>query len=497
MLIFLAITANFIPPLQAPDEPVHAARSLEVALGKIQLLEPDASQQAKGLLFVNLDFLYKSIDLAQANSTGSQNSYGHQKELLKSKKLKELYSEIPSPGLNLRHQMIGYTGLNYWPQALSMKLGMIFNSSFLTAYQIGRFLQQLTGAIVFGYCLDAFIRAQCWSGLSGAVILSLPMSMFLISSLSGDAVILESAILMAICLEGLLLQKPVLGSKYFSRTARTNNTVAPYIILSLSFAWLASKASYIPLAASQAAIAFFHSRKSRLTAAARFTRGIAASFCLTILIFSLAWLSYTEAPLRQVFSTRIPIELQASRKQLVYSLNGNFIGIINNTISRDSQTLANQAIGVLGSLDKPLISEWLYTAIKILAGCCLIIPILGEPQRPSSSEVAWNLLIAVVLLVSAILSGYLVLGAIWSTWTSKASLVVEGLQGRHLLPLTPIFSVIMSLAGTAKGILPRSNHGFSGLASRLSPRVLAKIILLGGCMLNFWAYLQAVGHWYL
>lgn len=107
-----------------------------------------------------------------------------------------------------------------------------------------------------------------------------------------------------------------------------------------------------------------------------------------------------------------------------------------------------------------------------------------------------SILTAFLLFIGLASSAYLVLGAIWTTWTSEHSLVVEGVQGRHFLPLLPSIPVIVLLIGSWLGGRLKSLKADIIQFPGYWTYGLGIVVSTLGIAINFMAYIETVNLWY-
>jgi len=107
--------------------------------------------------------------------------------------------------------------------------------------------------------LHAALNFSCWSGIFGTVLMSLPMTLHLVSSFSGDALVIESAIILAIILEILIRQTWQSNLSTIRRSRRPDNLLLTAAVgILFSCACLISKASYLPSALTQALASIYY-----------------------------------------------------------------------------------------------------------------------------------------------------------------------------------------------------------------------------------------------
>jgi len=398
--------------------------------------------------------------------------------------------------------MLGYTGINYFPQAIAINIAKMLNASVLDAYRLGQLLQQIAGSMTFALSLHAALNFSCWSGIFGTVLMSLPMTLHLVSSFSGDALVIESAIILAIILEILIRQTWQSNLSTIRRSRRPDNLLLTAAVgILFSYACLISKASYLPSALTQAlaSIYYLHLRQDNTKKYAITLSVLTLVGLIAVSFSSLHWLNYTTESMRILFDSRLPIEIQSNRQFQVSHFSIAFVRTIFKTLILNETDLWRQLIGNLGSLNKPLARESYYTIISLIISLGVFVPLglgLLTGLAHSSRTQKLSILTAVLLFIGLASSAYLVLGAIWTTWTSEQSLVVEGVQGRHFLPLLPSIPVITLLIGSWLGGRIQSFKA-NAIPSPDNWTCQAGMIISAlGISVNFKAYIDTVNFWY-
>ena len=492
-LIIIHSIGNLVPAFQAPDEPIHFSRTIEVSKRLTVLQRHAKAKSIEGLLYTDIDSFYEYIQQTDPLYNRAAPPNRTETKSIMNSRIDELYSISYMPGFNLRHQMLGYTGINYFPQSLAVELGSLFNQTLSSTYLIGRFFQELIASLVFGLSLFAFSRHQSWAGGLGIIILTLPMTLHLISSFSGDALVIESSILLAIITD-ILITTSI--AKSISSRDNGPQLSLTTIGLLLSYAVFISKASYIPIALALAVISyaflrakFFVSHKKTSPLLLSILGGIAL-----ITTVSVQWLRYTTPALRGLFESRLDASIQLQRKSELIQDPTQLISAIWATISSKWADLARETIGVLGSLNKPLPHIYWYQACSAALVLFALIPLVTKRRLTTQGTACNDLIIGSLIAVFTGLwmSCYLVFGAVWTTWSSASSLTIEGLQGRHFLPLLSsmvIFTRLLSLSP----FWPASTNTS---ASRNLDFNIASYILGVGICINIAAYTATIRYWY-
>ena len=125
------------------------------------------------------------------------------------------------------------------------------------------------------------------------------------------------------------------------------------------------------------------------------------------------------------------------------------IFVVYHTIMADKTFYYESAIGILGWLDTPL-PHWVYPVFGFII-CLTVAPLLASLTRSLDT---WS-----PFLVATVFGTLLFLGvevALYATWTPVGAPIVQGVQGRYLLPILPLL-----------GLLARNSEGDGRLPALL------------------------------
>lgn len=328
----------------------------------------------------------------------------------------------------------GYFPLLYMPGALAIGATRLFGGSPYQAFLAMRIANLLLFSLLGSASL---LLARQGAALAFSVLL-LPMTLNLAASTSQD---------------GLLLATTTLALALLGRAGAAHAVARSgcyYGAATLLGAVALTKSPYLPL------VALLLLPLDRPIGAAEARRRIAT--CLLAALPSLLWLawahdvsalplelaSYDAGPL---WPGPRPAVFEASdpaaqlRVVLVHPLGVAAAGL--RTLWRDRMLLPEQMIGQLGWLNLRL-PGWLYPAWMLAAAAAVLAD--ARDGRPTGTDQGWRnagLAVAVALLglILVMLSEYL-------TWSPVGHDWIEGVQGRHLLPLLPVLGfAIPSLPG--------------------------------------------------
>ena len=154
------------------------------------------------------------------------------------------------------------------------------------------------------------------------------------------------------------------------------------------------------------------------------------------------------------------------------------IVVIYHTLIANKTFYYESAVGILGWLDTPL-PHWIYPVFGFIV-LLAIAPLLASLTR---SLATWS-----PFLVAALSGVLLFLGieiALYATWTPVGAPIVQGVQGRYLLPILPLL-----------GLLARTSEGHGRLQSMLGRLavsavacevVLSLVVVPATLITRFWA----------
>jgi uncharacterized membrane protein len=399
--IFLVCTIVFglglvflIPPFQAPDEPGHFFRAYQISEGRwiaraengVCGGELPASLVAVGKPFVRLEFKPR-----QKTSRA---------EIVQTMKIPLAARERK---FVLFAQVI-YPPVAYVPQAVAIGLGRELGISALGLMYLGRLANLLVFA-GFG-CVSLAIVPMFGRPL--ALILLMPMTLFLAASLSGDVVtdwlaMLLSAMVLRACCEPTRLGLWQLGA-----------------IALVSLGLALTKLAYFPLVGLVA-----------LIPAARFGGGRAKSifltglFALTILAET-AWIIGTAGLHAELH------EIADPHKQATLLLRHpwNLLVLIWHFLVRDGWNMVRGFIGSrLGWMDTKLVDP--IVTVYLLVLIASLWPRSADKAAPPPRGLGR----IVLLCVGSTLGAVGLLNYIF--WNPVGDRYIDGLQGRYLIPVAP------------------------------------------------------------
>lgn len=412
--IALLVLSILVPPFQSPDEISHFNRAYTISNGQILL-----TNNGKGLLdekLIHFESIFEVIPFhyENKNSLGLERS---SKELNWTGNLKEV--ELSNVAV--------YFPLSYVPQSAGVAIGRILDISIYDSYKLSKFIT------IFLCLLGIYFASRIYPiSPLGYFVLSMPMTIFQISSTSPDGVIFSlSAII------GALLAKALDKSKEF--------TFKELCIFSLlCFVICTNKINMFPIL-----LFYFLILRVRNIDFGR-------SLFIFTLISIVSWnlFSYSSFIGGEHFSARAEIGVTDKLKFYIYNLGALFKVFFNtfSSLETNTNTLA-QFVGVLGWLDAPLPS--FNYVVLILIGLSILFLGVGKVND------VFNFTINLLIFLAVILGTYFIL---LITWTPLNFEVIQGVQGRYFIPLALIFSYMFY----PKGNLVNLSYRMSLIALILS-----------------------------
>ena len=388
-LVHLAVT----PPFQAPDEAAHFFRAWRVSEGRLDLRP--GSERAwidvpAGLLRTG-EALYGAPPFRAARAISFD-------ELRRA-------AAVPAGAARERVYVpntLQYTFVPYVPQAAGIALARAFGGSALGALYAARLSNLVVASLLIAWAIR---RLPAYRWLTAALALT-PMAVALRASASADALALAAACSFVAVVVGLAW-----GSSARGR---------PDLVLLLAAAALlcATKAAYVPLLALVLLVprdrwpSVVRPRWAWLVAFAALTTAVT---------------TWVLATARAVPALRVDAPVDPPR-QIAHALAHplDFAGIVIRDYVVHAPRYAAQLVGKLGWLDVPLPLIFLGAYLALLAALLVLDGSRGIEVRGWQRWLVGGAAACCLILVSA---------SQYALWTPLRASVVEGVQGRHLLPI--------------------------------------------------------------
>jgi hypothetical protein len=392
-LASLAVLAMdlIVPPLSAPDEFNHLFRAAMISSGRI-LTRPGPDRLIGGEVDSALVGLLGIMGPVAGTAAPTPPDRADEAQHVLWAKT-PIFVEIPNTGQ--------YGPVLYLPQAIGLAIGRRTGLSVIQSYDLARLLTAFTALGIAALAVATAGRGA----LLVAVVLSTPMFLFLVVSLSQDGMLIAvSALFGALAVRG--------------RTAAPGRWGWVAWVCALLMAM--ARPTYAPLA-----VLLVNRRRGRpLFQWLSAPDGPLAPLLLGSIV--LLWL-FADGVLVQPSFARFPGVDQSA--QLAGLLRDPFsvVRVAAGTLDHDDEGLviSRGIIGVLGTLNI-LLSSWAYS----LGWQAIGLAALGGLLQRSGQSLS-RPLFAVLIFLFSIGAIY---GAMYLTWTVVGSGFVTGVQGRYLLP---------------------------------------------------------------
>jgi uncharacterized membrane protein len=398
------------PPFQAPDEPNHFARAFQVSDG--HLVSERTSDSVGGRLPRSLHQLTGMVMGRVPFNPEVEQDLGAWHRAFEIPLLPDDRIEIAFPNTALSGPVA------YVPQALGIEFGRILGASALTVFYWGR-LSNLLLCVAITALAIRWLTIRRWT----CVLLSLlPMTMFLRSSVSSDGPTLALTILaLAICLRPIDL--PASDRHVVSQGIRRVNRIQRWLPSSVAALLALGKPPY-----GAAALLAIATPPTLIGGTKRYISMVVALLAV-LFVAQGGW----ALAMRGKTAVMAPGAAPQTQIATIIDHPADTAVFLASDLVRSAPALAHQAVGVLGWLDAPLPG-----LVAIVLGLIIVLVALGEPGPPlACTGFRWlgaGIFVAGVFTLHA-------MNYVW--WTPPGSPRVEGIQGRHFLPLLPfLFATI-------------------------------------------------------
>jgi len=435
------------PPFQVPDEPQHFFRAFQLSEGRFRdlvVLAPDEKDGMRSGRYGTM--LPKSLSALVDSSDVANIRFRPQSKV----KISKLWANLTTT-LNPKDReylpVPDYPPAAYIPQVIGIWIGRILRLSPLLMFYLAR-LAALCVWLALTFTAIRTTPVLKW----GCFVLALmPMALFLAGSSSSDSIILGVS---------FLLSATLFRWAYDSSKDRIS-TWDLAALLAMAFVIALSKAIYLSLL-----LLYFLVPLSKFSSRKMYYGGIAVVLAFSVGVY-FGWTQWPRSMMLDGAASRAPAaqpqtsqpaanespeadppKAQLSRygvdespysgispekqKQFIMSHPITLARVLVNTVSISSSFYLNSFIGYLGWLDTPLPSWLIYTyAITLIVACLLSPDKVNWKQRTVAGAV-----FALTALASLL---YLYIG-----WTNVGRASIEGLQGRHLIPVAPALLLVFS-----------------------------------------------------
>lgn len=412
------------PPFQVPDEPQHFYRAYQIS--ELNLIASVENGRAGGSL---------PSSLIQLTSKYLNSREIHDSRPVVKHSRSFIFETRDVPLEPQRREFIDFSGsafyspLAYLPQVIAIAAGRLFEASPLILMYLARITNAAVAIITLSFAIRIVPRAKAAFLVAGL----LPMSIYLYGSISADASVIATAFLfIALSLRAYEEKRwPILD-------------LVAAIVCGTIFCTV--KIVYAPLLLIGFA-SFFSTPRLK-----SFLVPQLAIVIIPILI-TYAWLKITSGLVVPVkIGINVPAQLQYV---VIHPLL--FLSAITQALVKNNLYFFT-TIGVLGWLSVKL-SPISYI-LPVVASAYALLGQRGAVPSKNSAAVSWWCALGVSCLILVMLALYLY-------WNVVAATIVDGVQGRYLIPILPIFMYAIDASGV----------GFNRKILQVSPMVFVTSVM--------------------
>ncbi|MFZ2445217.1 MAG: DUF2142 domain-containing protein [Syntrophobacteraceae bacterium] len=386
------------PPFQVPDEFAHYYRASQVSIGVFygkrdpEKLTSGGDVPTSAVILSKMDGFHRMardrevrIDILEATRTRPSSITWDSR--------REFFPNTSS---------IIYPPTSYILPAIGLRLGKLVKAKVLASFFLARFINYIAALLMCFFGLLLATRGKWFL----ATVLSMPMTLFEMASLSQDAFLFGCAALGAGLLSRLL-DNPTTGGRDW------------WTIGSIFFLFTlmcAGRPVYAPVLIGSALLIALYRKDSARPAL------IAGSISLAVVI---GWSVLASHLMVRAFAT---VDAGLQLRGILESPLG-FIRIFVDTWRDEYRGLLSAFIGVLGWLDVPLQTAS-YNAYMILLAITLSFGSYYFLKDVKDSRRGF-----ILVLLSCLASAALIFIVQYLTWTPVGHQRIGGVQGRYFIPI--------------------------------------------------------------
>jgi uncharacterized membrane protein len=378
-----------IPPFATPDEATHFFRAYQVSEGHLSADKLAHDRGAGGRLPSSVGH-----DVHQVDRPGPAPSFKEIRRVLR----------LPTGGARVFHDFRNtalYPPLTYAPQALAIVAGRAGGLSNLALMYLARLVNLAVFLLLMALAIRRFPRSPWFP----AVVMLLPATMFLASSVSPDGV------MVALC--AVLVVETVRGDR-------------PVWLLATAL-WLGlTKPPYFLLAGACVLLWLWRGRRGRLLPAAT------ALAVLPAVIWS-RWANHIFVPYRPIISPRLDVRPGAqTRHVLTHPIE--FAGHFLDTASTDVWHWIGQALVPFGrGIDTNV-------PFAVVTAAFLVVAVFVAPRRGSTVD---SRRAVAAFAIFAVLTGLATIVAVYIYSNAVGASHIRLVYGRYILPvLAPLLLLV-------------------------------------------------------
>lgn len=401
--VFGAIFVFLTPPMQVPDEQIHFLRAYQVS--ELNILK---SYQTLPKSIIQFDSLFRRMKFNSSEKTSPR-------EILEAAKTKL------DPGIRGTKGTVDYF-LPYFPSSIGIFIGRIFILPPLILLYLGRIFNLFFSTFLI-YLAIKITPVHKWVFL---LLGLMPMTLFLLASLSYDAMVISlSFLLLSLLFRHIYNDKRIISSK----------DIAVFILITFSLAFCKAPYYMIGLLFLIIPVKKTGSWKKHLLVfgliiISMFIATHLWSFCRSYLLPNTTVLS------DQIFGLpkwMIPENPVNQIKFIESNITQFIVVLFKTTFVYRGPDYPKGFIGNLGWEDTPLPSFIILSYLIIL-----FITAFGSSAIESST--GWK--IKVILFVFFIIGYVMIETGFYIYLTPLKGISVEGVQGRYFIPLAPLFFIL-------------------------------------------------------
>ncbi|MGD0770390.1 MAG: DUF2142 domain-containing protein [Tepidisphaeraceae bacterium] len=408
-LVFGNALVLVIPPFQAADESFHFLRAYQITDGVFVSRQPDARGVPMGEFPVSLFQVWLPFSHMGFNPSVKASLQDIRDALrIRLNPNRRMQIALPSTAY--------YSPACYLPQCLGIIVGRALGVGPLAMLYLGR------EANLLAWTLLGYVSLRSASAIARPLFLLLlmPMSMYLASTLSADV----STTAFAVLFTATVLKYSVLPEP---------DSIGPgrlLILLMLSLAVCLCKFAYAPLLALLL-----------LIPPRNFGRPARYAAQILILAAASAWAWFFTISVGPGLDAKIRLTDDVSaRAQLDWLTHHplRFAPVLLQTFHLKGWVFLQGYVGLIGWLDRYLPAAFVIGYLILLVLACL--PNEDKPRLPRPRRAA-------VIVLPAVVCSFLIIALLdYLYWTPVRAALIDGFTGRYLIPLSPAVLLVIASA---------------------------------------------------
>lgn len=400
MLIFGIALLLITPPFQAPDEPAHFYRSWQIGCFKRLIIEPD--QDAGTYMFEDLHTL---------KLLGTDDFPFHSERKVSATYFKSLF-DFRFQSEKEEWILFSNTATNHWYLYIPQVTGVIFSRMLDTPPIYSLYFGRILNLLTWSFCVMASIRLfppLKWLFLSLALM---PMTLFQASSLSADALVFGTAFCFIAVVMRMITRE---GSITWIETTA---------IMVIGSLFMIGKQGYFPLAGLVLLIP-----RRRFKTRLHQTRFMLV--CLLLFSAVVVLRIHMISGIQDHHPKVVPDDQLAN----ILSDPVGYIWILINSLNHKLTFYLISFVGFFGWLDTPLPDSVVFFYLIFILVICNTTVKIKPALTFGQKLVMTGITIGNVLILMTLMYLY---------WTPVGDRIIEGVQGRYLIPIAPITGLLFS-----------------------------------------------------